>query len=89
MYEVMFKQTRGKYKQNCSPRQMLAVELGYRKEFGCGGALRFAAITFFSSVQILACNPPDNDPHVQWKVCEGGVYVHCFQAKLSGPLTIH
>ena len=44
MYEVMFKQTRGKYKGNCSPRQVLAEELGYRKEFGCGGALRFAAI---------------------------------------------
>ena len=47
MYEVMFKQTRGKYKQNCSPRQVLAEVLGYRKEFGCGGELSFAAIAFF------------------------------------------
>ena len=47
MYEVMFKQTRGKYKRNCSPRPVLAEELGYRKEFDCGGALRFAAIAFF------------------------------------------
>ena len=47
MYEVMFKQTRGKYKRNCSPRQVLAEELGYRKEIGYGGALRFAAIAFF------------------------------------------
>ena len=52
MYEVMFKQTRGKNKRNCSPRQVLAEELGYRKKFGCGGALRFAAIAFLSSFQI-------------------------------------
>ena len=92
---------------------MLAEELGYRKEFGFGGALRIAAIAFISFVQILAYQntrlrseiasdtpPPDNDPHVQWKVCVcvcvwggggGGahVYVHCFLAKLSGQLTIH
>ena len=43
-----------KYKQNCSPRQVLAEELGYRIELGCGGALRFAALAFFNSVQILA-----------------------------------
>ena len=85
MFEVMFKQTRGKYKQNCSPRQLLEEELGYRKEFGCGGALRFVAIAFFNSVQILACQntrlrseiawdapPPDNDPHFKLKVCGGG-----------------
>ena len=61
---------------------MLAEELGYRKEFGFGGALRIAAIAFISFVQILAYQntrlrseiasdtpPPDNDPHVQWKVC--------------------
>ena len=84
MYEVMFKQTRGKYKRNYSPRQVLAEELGYRKEFGYGGPLRFAVIAIFSSVQILAClntrlcseiawdaPPPDNGPHIQWKVCEG------------------
>ena len=46
MYEVMFKQTRGKYKRNCSPRQVLAEELGYRKEFSWGGVLRFVAIAF-------------------------------------------
>ena len=84
---------------------MLAEELGYRKEFGFGGALRIAAIAFISFVQILAYQntrlrseiasdtpPPDNDPHVQWNVCVGGgahVYVHCFLAKLSGQLTIH
>ena len=81
MYEVMFKQARGK-----NINQTVALgNLGYRKEFGCGGALRFAAIAFFSSVQILACSntrlrseiawdtpPTNNDPHVQWKVCEVG-----------------
>ena len=40
-------QTRGKHKRNFSPRQVLAEELGYRKEFGCGGALRFAANALF------------------------------------------
>ena len=80
---------------------MLAEELGYRKEFGCGGALRFAAIAFFLALfKSLHVKVPgyvakaptlNNDTHVQWKVCERGVgiYVHCFLAKLSGPLTIH
>ena len=86
---------------------MLAEELGYRKEFGFGGALRIATIAFISLVQILTYQntrlrseiasdtpPPDNDSHVQWKVCvwgggEAHVYVHCFLAKLSGQLTIH
>ena len=91
---------------------MLAEELGYRKEFGFGGALRIAAIAFISFVLILAYQntrlrseiasdtpPPDNDPHVQWKVCVWGggggggggahVYVQCFLAKLSSQLTIH
>ena len=45
MYEVMFKQTRGKYKQNCRPRQVLAEEFGNRKKFA-GGALRFALFAF-------------------------------------------
>ena len=31
MYEVIFKQTRGKYKRNCSPGQVLAEELGIGK----------------------------------------------------------
>ena len=51
----MLKQTRGKYKQNCSPGQVLAEELGYKKEFGCGGTLSFAAIAFlalFKSVYV-------------------------------------
>ena len=52
MYEVIFKQTRGNYKQICSPRQVLAEELGYRKKFGCGGALRFAAIALFKSLHV-------------------------------------
>ena len=79
MYEVMFKQTRGKYKQNCSPRQVLAEELGYRKEFGCGGALRFDLIAFLALFKPLRVKipgyvaksppPPDNDPHVKCKVC--------------------
>ena len=49
----MFKQTGGEYKRKCSPRQVLAEELGYRKEFGCGGALRFAAITFVALFESL------------------------------------
>ena len=44
--DVTYKQTQGKYKRNHSPRQVLAEELGYRNAFGCGGALRFAAIAF-------------------------------------------
>ena len=58
MYEVMFKQPWGKYKQNCSPRQVLAEEVGYRKEFGCGGALRFAAIAFLALFKSLHVKVP-------------------------------
>ena len=58
MYEVMFKQTWGKYKRNCSPRQVLAEELGYRKEFGCDGALRFAAIAFLALLKSLQVKIP-------------------------------
>ena len=58
MYEVMFKQTRGKYKRHCSPRQVLAEEVGYRKEFGCGGALRFAAIAFLALFNSLHVKIP-------------------------------
>ena len=47
MYEVMFKKTPGKNKQNCTPRQVLAEELGYRKKFGCGGVFKLAAVAFF------------------------------------------
>ena len=94
MYEVMFKQTRGKY-----TRQVLAEELGCRKEFGCGGALSFAAIAFFSSVQIslgIHHHPIMTYTSSGRCVCVGGgggggggVYFHCFLAKLSGRLTIH
>ena len=31
---------------------MLEEELGYRKEFACGGALRFAAIAFFNFLHV-------------------------------------
>ena len=58
MYEVMFKQTRGKYERNCSPRQVLAEELGYRKEFGCGGAFGFAAIAFLALFKSLHVKIP-------------------------------
>ena len=51
-------QTRGKYKLNCSPRQVLAEEFGYRKEFGCGGALRFASIAFLALFKSLHVKIP-------------------------------
>ena len=37
---------------------MLAEELGYRKEFGCGGALRFAAIAFLALFKSLHVKIP-------------------------------
>ena len=54
----MFKQTWGKYKRNCSARQVLAEELGYRKEFGCGGAHRFTAIAFLALFKSLHVKIP-------------------------------
>ena len=47
-----------KYKRKCSPRQVLAEVLGYRKEFGCGGALRFAAIAFLALFKSLHVKIP-------------------------------
>ena len=49
---------RGKYKQNCSPRQVLAEKLEYRKEFGCGGALRFAGICILALFKSLHVKIP-------------------------------
>ena len=94
MYEVMFKQTRGKYKGNCSPRQVLAEELGYKKEFGCGGALRFAAIAFLALFKSLHVKIPGyvakslriHHHRIMTQTSSGrcvrggGVYVHCFLA---------
>ena len=37
---------------------MLAEELGYRKEFGCGGAFRFTAIAFLALFKSLHVKIP-------------------------------
>ena len=74
------------------------------KEFGYGGALRIASIAFLALFKSLHVKIPGYEakshgihhhPIMTNKssgrcVREGGgVYVHCFLAKLSGRLTIH
>ena len=82
---------------------MLAEELEYRKEFGCGGALRLAAIEFLALFKSLHVKIPGyvvkslgiHHHPIMTNTSSGdcvrgvGVYVHCFLTKLSGQLTIH
>ena len=58
MYKVMFKQTWGKYKRNCSPSQVLAEEFGYRKEYGCGGHSDSLQVHFLALFKLLHVKIP-------------------------------